>query len=197
MLQSNWTPLMIAASAGHEQVVSLLLAKGAQVNAVNNTGQCSLHYAASKDRYQVNINIKGLTLCRQSFVVKCKVDSCPCMCKLRISHISLDSSTWHQPVSKLFNLSVCMHFLSFSFLANTFRQTRWSPFSPTESVDVNNLEWTSLGLGDRMLVRWLWVCMHFVQNPCSSFPIVVCFRWHQFDPNNVTNEQISVVKRIC
>lgn len=51
---------MIAASAGHEQVVSFLLAKGAQVNAVNNTGQCSLHYAASKDRYQVNINIHGI-----------------------------------------------------------------------------------------------------------------------------------------
>ena len=50
---------MIAASAGHEQVISLLLAKGAQVNAVNNTGQCSLHYAASKDRYQVHIPHEG------------------------------------------------------------------------------------------------------------------------------------------
>lgn len=44
---------MIASSAGHEEIVSQLLAKGAQVNAVNNTGQCSLHYAASKDRYPV------------------------------------------------------------------------------------------------------------------------------------------------
>jgi len=44
---------MIAASAGREEIVKELVARGAQVNAVNQTGQCSLHYAASKDRYQV------------------------------------------------------------------------------------------------------------------------------------------------
>lgn len=53
IFQSNWTPLMIAVSAGRNQIVNDLLSKGAQVNAVNKTGQCSLHYAASKDRYEV------------------------------------------------------------------------------------------------------------------------------------------------
>ena len=53
LLQSNWTPLMIAASAGRDQIVSNLIAHDAQVNAVNKTGQCSLHYAASKNRYEV------------------------------------------------------------------------------------------------------------------------------------------------
>ncbi|WAQ95825.1 PSD10-like protein [Mya arenaria] len=47
-----WTPMMIAASAGREQIVRDLVSRGAQVNAVNQTGQCALHYAASKDRYQ-------------------------------------------------------------------------------------------------------------------------------------------------
>lgn len=45
---------MIAASAGRDQIVSNLIAHDAQVNAVNRTGQCSLHYAASKDRYEVD-----------------------------------------------------------------------------------------------------------------------------------------------
>ena len=62
-LQANWTPLMIAASAGRNQIVVSLLAHDAQVNAVNNTGQCPLHYAASKDRYEVkksvNLHIQG------------------------------------------------------------------------------------------------------------------------------------------
>ena len=53
MFQSNWTPMMIAASAGRTQIVANLIGHGAQVNAVNRTGQCPLHYAASKDRYEV------------------------------------------------------------------------------------------------------------------------------------------------
>lgn len=51
--KSNWTPLMIACSAGRDEIVSYVLSCGAQVNAVNQTGQCSLHYAASKNRYKV------------------------------------------------------------------------------------------------------------------------------------------------
>ena len=46
---------MIATSAGRQQIVRNLMARGAQVNAVNSTGQCPLHYAASKDRYEVYI----------------------------------------------------------------------------------------------------------------------------------------------
>ena len=51
--QSNWTPMMIAASAGHTQIVKMLIGHGAQVNAVNCNGQCSLHYAASRGRFEV------------------------------------------------------------------------------------------------------------------------------------------------
>ena len=46
---------MIAASAGRFQIVKDLISKEAQVNAVNSTGQTPLHYAASKDRYEVSI----------------------------------------------------------------------------------------------------------------------------------------------
>ncbi|CAD5115172.1 DgyrCDS4169 [Dimorphilus gyrociliatus] len=47
---SGWTPLIIAVSAGREEIVDLLLQCGADVNTTNSTGQCSLHYAASKNR---------------------------------------------------------------------------------------------------------------------------------------------------
>ena len=53
--QSNWTPLMIATSAGRDDIVKFLVGNGAQINAVNSTGQCPLHYAASKDRYEVRM----------------------------------------------------------------------------------------------------------------------------------------------
>ncbi len=48
---------MIATSAGAKEIVQLLVAKGADLNALNSTGQCSLHYAASKDRFEVCIVI--------------------------------------------------------------------------------------------------------------------------------------------
>ena len=44
---------MIASSAGRDQIVYKLLAQNANVTAVNSTGQCALHYAASRDRYDV------------------------------------------------------------------------------------------------------------------------------------------------
>lgn len=44
---------MIASSAGRVQIVYDLLGHDAQVNAVNNNGQSSLHYAASKGHLQV------------------------------------------------------------------------------------------------------------------------------------------------
>ena len=58
-LQSNWTPMMIAASAGHIQIVNLLIGCGAQVNAVNCNGQSALHYAASRGRLEVCITDLG------------------------------------------------------------------------------------------------------------------------------------------
>jgi ankyrin repeat protein len=45
---------MIAASAGGQQIVADLIARGASVNVINTTGQCPLHYTASKDRYEVS-----------------------------------------------------------------------------------------------------------------------------------------------
>ncbi len=49
---------MIAVSCGHKDITYMLLLKGAQVNAVNSTGQCPLHYAASKDRYEVTAQLR-------------------------------------------------------------------------------------------------------------------------------------------
>ncbi|XP_071796931.1 uncharacterized protein [Asterias amurensis] len=50
---SNWTPLHIAASVGQEDIVTVLVSKGAEVNSANSTGQTPLHYAASRDRQKV------------------------------------------------------------------------------------------------------------------------------------------------
>ncbi|KAF1332046.1 26s proteasome non-atpase regulatory subunit, partial [Globisporangium splendens] len=41
---AGWTPLMSAASAGHVDVVSLLLSHGANANLANENGQIPLHY---------------------------------------------------------------------------------------------------------------------------------------------------------
>lgn len=41
---AGWTPLMSAASAGHGDVVGLLLSKGANANLPNENGQIPLHY---------------------------------------------------------------------------------------------------------------------------------------------------------
>uniref|UniRef100_A0A8D2PFT1 Proteasome 26S subunit, non-ATPase 10 n=1 Tax=Zosterops lateralis melanops TaxID=1220523 RepID=A0A8D2PFT1_ZOSLA len=42
---AGWTPLHIAASAGRDEIVKALIAKGAHVNAVNQNGCTPLHYA--------------------------------------------------------------------------------------------------------------------------------------------------------
>lgn len=44
---------MIAVSAGRDVIVSMLIACGADVNSTNEGGQTPLHYAASKNRYEV------------------------------------------------------------------------------------------------------------------------------------------------
>lgn len=43
----GWSPLHSAASAGHEGIVDLLVANGANVNATNSGGRTPLHYAVS------------------------------------------------------------------------------------------------------------------------------------------------------
>lgn len=47
---------MIAASAGRDVIVSLLIDSGADVNITNEGDQTSLHYAASRNRYEVATN---------------------------------------------------------------------------------------------------------------------------------------------
>jgi len=49
IMQTNMTPLILAASAGREKVVNTLLAEGAHVNATTIDGHSALQYAASKN----------------------------------------------------------------------------------------------------------------------------------------------------
>ncbi|VDN10056.1 unnamed protein product [Dibothriocephalus latus] len=52
--ESGWTPLMIAVSAGRDDVAEYFLKScSANPNAINSTGQAPLHYAASKNRLNV------------------------------------------------------------------------------------------------------------------------------------------------
>ena len=45
---------MIASSAGHEDILIMLLERNADVCCVNSTGQSCLHYAASKNQLSVS-----------------------------------------------------------------------------------------------------------------------------------------------
>ena len=60
--QMGWTPLMIASSAGREQVVRLLIGRGASINVQNDGGHSALQYAASKDHHEVCADMNFLTL---------------------------------------------------------------------------------------------------------------------------------------
>lgn len=55
--QTAWTPLLIASSAGHPQIVHFLISHNAQVSVVNQTGQSPLHYAASKGHMEVGFSL--------------------------------------------------------------------------------------------------------------------------------------------
>ena len=44
----EWTPLHIAASKSHKEIIELLIAKGADVNALNNKGDTPLDLASGK-----------------------------------------------------------------------------------------------------------------------------------------------------
>lgn len=44
---------MIATSAGRDAIVSMLIGHGADINSSNEGGQTALHYAASRNRYEV------------------------------------------------------------------------------------------------------------------------------------------------
>lgn len=49
------TPLILASSAGHSQIVSLLIQKGANLNQQSSNGHSALQYAASKGWFPVSI----------------------------------------------------------------------------------------------------------------------------------------------
>ncbi len=49
----DWTPLMYAALDGHKEVVELLIAKGADVNAKNKVGQTPLQFTAWKGHKEI------------------------------------------------------------------------------------------------------------------------------------------------
>lgn len=51
---------MIAASAGRDEIVKMLIGQGAEVNAINSGGQCALLYASSKDRLKVCCSVLAL-----------------------------------------------------------------------------------------------------------------------------------------
>lgn len=78
---------MIAASAGRDQVVRLLIGRGANTNAQNTGGHSALQYAASKnhhevshmhvaknysrpsvDKYVQNITLKTFFICKEIFI---------------------------------------------------------------------------------------------------------------------------------
>ncbi|XP_065659311.1 26S proteasome non-ATPase regulatory subunit 10 isoform X3 [Hydra vulgaris] len=50
---SGWTPLIIASSAGRDLIVKELLRNSADPNKQTSTGCTALHYAASKNRYEI------------------------------------------------------------------------------------------------------------------------------------------------
>jgi len=50
---SGWTPLIIASSAGHDNIVAELLRRNADPNKTTSTGQTALHYAASRNRFKI------------------------------------------------------------------------------------------------------------------------------------------------
>lgn len=43
---TGWTPLHLATYFGHKDVMELLLSRGADINAINEMGDTSLHKAA-------------------------------------------------------------------------------------------------------------------------------------------------------
>ena len=51
--EAGWTPLIIASSAGHQDIVEMLVTKGANINAVTSEGRSALLYAASKGREKI------------------------------------------------------------------------------------------------------------------------------------------------
>ena len=47
------TPLHYAAGWGHKEIVELLIAEGADVNAMNGAGQTPLHFAAQEGQKEI------------------------------------------------------------------------------------------------------------------------------------------------
>ncbi len=50
---SAWTPIMLAAAEGHEEIVSILIQAGADVNAKNELGRTSLMFSANYGFFEI------------------------------------------------------------------------------------------------------------------------------------------------
>lgn len=145
-----------------------------------------------------------LPLCRQSFMVKCSLiaDTSPWMCKGLVSPHEIALPDIDRLANFSISLFACISCL-FLFFWQIHSDRPNEVYSLQHKVLIVSTTWNwlyLLNLGDCMLVRWLWACMHFVQNLRQAV-LFLCwsasFHSHQFDSNNVTNWQIPVVKRIC
>lgn len=72
---------MIAASAGRDAIVSMLISLGADVNTTNDGGQTPLHYAASRNRYEV---MHCSHLDPQNYYIKASICYTTRLCSFRL-----------------------------------------------------------------------------------------------------------------
>lgn len=102
---------MIAASAGRDVIVSLLIDSGADVNSTNEGGQTSMHYAASRNRYEVAVNYKHIQmlclLCvRYLFGIQHNIK---CLVRLQSCFFTMEHMLTYKTRQVLQPLSIVLH----------------------------------------------------------------------------------------